>query len=104
MGVPMLDFVNCQAAQPNTNNKYLRVRSTNADKYGFALTRSPYAFKAGDQLFENYGQPNHLYFLHHGFSMENNPHDCLQWRTGSDLICLDQKHVTDDMLAARAST
>lgn len=34
-------------------------------------------FAAGAQLFENYGQPNHIYFLYHGFVLQpENRHDC----------------------------
>lgn len=36
-------------------------------------------FVAGEQVFENYGQPNHIYFLYHGFSIQNNSHDCVHW-------------------------
>lgn len=32
----------------------------------------------GGQLVENYGQPNHIYFLYHGFVLEDNRQDCLQ--------------------------
>jgi len=34
-------------------------------------------FDTGDQVFENYGQPNHIYYLYHGFTLANNTHDCL---------------------------
>ncbi len=30
----------------------------------------------GEQLFENYGQPNHIYFMYHGFVLPDNSHDC----------------------------
>lgn len=42
-----------------------------------AITHAPWAFKKGDQVFENYGQPNHIYFQYHGFSLEDNTHDCV---------------------------
>jgi hypothetical protein len=32
-----------------------------------------------EQLFENYGQPNHIYFMYHGFSLLNNSHDCVHF-------------------------
>ncbi len=47
-----------------------------------AVTYSPWAFKEGEQLFENYGQPNHQYFMYHGFTMANNTHDCVNVRIG----------------------
>ena len=31
----------------------------------------------GDQIFENYGQPNYIYFLYHGFILTDNAHDCV---------------------------
>ena len=36
-------------------------------------------FNKGEQLFENYGQPNHIYFTYHGFSLppKENSHDCV---------------------------
>jgi hypothetical protein len=40
-------------------------------------------FEKGDQLFENYGQPNHIYFQYHGFSLGpedgGNSHDCVHF-------------------------
>jgi hypothetical protein len=30
-------------------------------------------------LFENYGQPNHIYYLYHGFTLEDNTHDCVSF-------------------------
>jgi hypothetical protein len=35
-------------------------------------------YHIGEQLFENYGQPNNIYFLYHGFSLVENSHDCVQ--------------------------
>eukprot|EP01016_Furgasonia_blochmanni_P011549 TRINITY_DN1524_c0_g3_i2.p2 TRINITY_DN1524_c0_g3~~TRINITY_DN1524_c0_g3_i2.p2 ORF type:complete len:213 (+),score=38.76 TRINITY_DN1524_c0_g3_i2:714-1352(+) len=31
-----------------------------------------------EQIFENYAQPNHEYFMHHGLYLEGNPYDCLK--------------------------
>lgn len=33
-------------------------------------------YAKGEQLFENYGQPNHIYFVYHGFVLDSNTHDC----------------------------
>ncbi len=33
----------------------------------------------GEQLFENYGQANHIYFTYHGFILPQNAHDCVQY-------------------------
>lgn len=75
--VPMLDFVNCQEGPSNP----ARVHSTTTMKTTagdvVAVTRAPWAFQRGDQVFENYGQPNHIYFMYHGFVLPGNTHDCL---------------------------
>jgi len=39
------------------------------------------SFAYGDQVVENYGQPNYIYFLYHGFVLENNTHDCVLFKT-----------------------
>jgi hypothetical protein len=36
-----------------------------------------YLFRKGEALYENYGQPNHIYFLYHGFSIKVNSYDCV---------------------------
>ena len=41
------------------------------------LTWVGWAFAESEQVFENYGQPNHIYFMYHGFSLEGNSHDCV---------------------------
>jgi histone-lysine N-methyltransferase SETD3 len=74
--VPMLDFINC-AEGPNPS----KVHSTALDDSGRnAVTFSSWAFSPGDQVFENYGQPNSIYFTYHGFSLslEQNTHDCVE--------------------------
>lgn len=71
--VPMLDLVNT-AEGPDT----ARLHSTalDTDTRSFALTRADRHYSAGDQLFEAYGQPNHIYLSYHGFSYPGNSHDC----------------------------
>jgi len=73
--VPMLDFINCaELANPK------RVHSTSLDTTSrYAETKAGARFVKGEQVFENYGQPNHVYFLYHGFSIQNNSHDCVHW-------------------------
>lgn len=74
--VPMLDMINCrQGTNPH------RVHSTKRGVSGRADTLAPWTFEAGDQIFENYGQPNPTYFLYHGFTMDPNIHDCVQIST-----------------------
>ena len=56
------------------------VHKTTLDESNNAITRAAKAFKKGEQIFENYGQPNHIYFMYHGFTLgENNTHDCAYW-------------------------
>ena len=70
--VPMLDMINCRQG-PNPH----RVHSTARGRSGLtADTLAPWTFQEGDQVFENYGQPNPTYFLYHGFVMIPNIHDC----------------------------
>lgn len=72
--VPLLDLINCvEGPDPEA------IHSTVLDDSGNnAITRAAWDFGAGDQLFENYGQPNHIYFEYHGFALESNTHDCVQ--------------------------
>jgi hypothetical protein len=72
--VPMLDFINCKEneAKPDL------LHSTVMDEKGaHAVTKGGGLFPAGTQVFENYGQPNHIYFMYHGFTLDNNTHDCV---------------------------
>uniref|UniRef100_A0A7S2WNH5 Rubisco LSMT substrate-binding domain-containing protein n=1 Tax=Rhizochromulina marina TaxID=1034831 RepID=A0A7S2WNH5_9STRA len=72
--VPLLDLINCQEMAYDPS----RVHGTNLDDTGrFAVTLSPAPFQPGEQLFENYGQPNYIYFQYHGFVLEENTHDCV---------------------------
>ena len=72
--VPMLDLIN--AAEGPTKR---RVHSTVADDSGrYAVTKADRDYGAGDQLFENYGQPNHIYLTYHGFSYPGNGYDCVR--------------------------
>mgnify|MGYP006076518873 FL=1 len=81
---PMLDFVNCaqgpESPVGSGRRVAARVHSTGLDdKTGtVAITKAPWAFPSGSQIYENYGQPNYIYFLHHGFSLEDNDSDCVQ--------------------------
>lgn len=71
--VPMLDFIN-HGQGPNPR----KVHSTVLDaSKAFAITNASWAFPKGEQVFENYGQPNHVYFLYHGFIVKRNFHDCV---------------------------
>lgn len=74
--VPMLDFINCEEHKSDPK----RVHATVLDgTEQYAITKSGTSYEAGDQLFENYGQPNHIYYLYHGFTLEENTHDCVSF-------------------------
>ena len=81
---PMLDFVNCAqgplASGGSGRRIAARVHSTDLDDTtgSVAVTKAPWAFPPGAQIFENYGQPNWIYFLHHGFSLDDNDSDCVR--------------------------
>lgn len=73
--VPMLDFINC--IQGPEGSKIHSTAMDPSDQY--AITRSSWDFKANEQLFENYGQSNHIYFMYHGFALPiaENKNDCV---------------------------
>jgi hypothetical protein len=50
-------------------------------------------YAEGEQLFENYGQPNYVYFMYHGFVLDENTHDCVQF----DLHMSEEEHAALDM-------
>ena len=71
---PMLDLINCMEG-PDPS----RVHSTRLDRRSEnAITKAPWEFKKGEQLFEPYGQANHIYVMYHGFLLDQNSHDCVQ--------------------------
>jgi hypothetical protein len=70
--VPLLDMINCKEGPGRAARRiHQTVRDGNR-----ALTKAPWAFAAGEQVFENYGQPNPSYMLYHGYAMHPNVHDC----------------------------
>lgn len=74
--VPMLDFINCAEDSHNPS----RVHGTKLDaQEAHAITLAPKTLPAETQLFENYGQANHVYYLYHGFVLSQNSHDCLSF-------------------------
>lgn len=74
--VPLLDMINC-AEGPDPS----RVHSTSYDEETqTAVTAAKWQFEKGQEVFENYGQPNHIYFLYHGFILEKNSRDCAHLR------------------------
>ncbi|TMW65373.1 hypothetical protein Poli38472_008015 [Pythium oligandrum] len=74
--VPLLDMVNC--AELGLKHK---PHHTNLDPSGAnAITEASWEFKAGEQVVENYGQPNYIYLLYHGFVLSENSYDCAHFR------------------------
>lgn len=74
--VPLLDMVNCRELAPNKQHKAHRT-----DRNGeFADTRASWVFQAGDEVVENYGQPNYIYLMYHGFVLDENSYDCAHLR------------------------
>lgn len=69
---PLLDMVNCKAGGSRPHKTFVNVTR------GTAVTHVASSYKAGEQVFEDYGQPNHIYFLYHGFSLDGNEHDCFR--------------------------
>jgi histone-lysine N-methyltransferase SETD3 len=70
--VPLLDLINCKDGPPGST-----VHKTDVDDAGVnAVTKAPWDFGAGEQVYENYGQPNHVYFMYHGFVLPENNYDC----------------------------
>lgn len=70
--VPLLDFVNCEASKDIHS-----VHESSSDTTGkYIETKARKNVLVGEQVFEDYGQPNHIYFLYHGFILDNNLHDC----------------------------
>ena len=74
--VPMLDMINCRQGPEGFER---RVHQTVREGTR-AVTKAPWDFQVGDQIFENYGQPNPTYMLYHGFVIHPNVHDCVHLR------------------------
>lgn len=81
--VPMLDLVNCRAGMNAT-----RVHATTENDNGEAITRSDRNYESGAPLFEDYGQPNHIYYLYHGFTLAPNHHDCVAVKMERAELCV----------------
>merc|ERR1712146_711638 len=71
--VPLLDMVNHIEGPEGS-----RLHET-VDEDGYATTRAAWRFDRGEQLFEDYGQPNSIYFRFHGFVVQKNSHDCVDF-------------------------
>lgn len=52
-----------------------------------AVTKANKSYKKGEQVFENYAQPNYIYWTYHGFTLYENSSDCalMQMSIQSDI-------------------
>eukprot|EP00633_Aureoumbra_lagunensis_P004459 CAMPEP_0197320818 /NCGR_PEP_ID=MMETSP0891-20130614/61797_1 /TAXON_ID=44058 ORGANISM="Aureoumbra lagunensis, Strain CCMP1510" /NCGR_SAMPLE_ID=MMETSP0891 /ASSEMBLY_ACC=CAM_ASM_000534 /LENGTH=784 /DNA_ID=CAMNT_0042812375 /DNA_START=596 /DNA_END=2950 /DNA_ORIENTATION=- len=75
--VPMLDLVNAAATDEMPANAPVH-RTTLDEQATNAITYAATSFASGEQLLEDYGQPNHVLFLYHGFILPVNKHDCVR--------------------------
>ena len=70
---PLLDLVNAD----NIGRAHeTRLEDSGGTKRDVAVTRASRHVKRGEQVFENYAQPNYLLFTYHGFLLEENQNDC----------------------------
>jgi len=90
--VPMLDMVNCGEGPDTTRVHRSDHKQTDEDPMGQCETRASWSFKKGDQVLENYGQPNNIYFKYHGFIIEGNSHDCVNIDVHGHVHCVGGKH------------
>eukprot|EP00953_Heterococcus_sp_UTEX-ZZ885_P006098 3760-Heterococcus_DN1.PRE.1 len=77
--VPLLDTINCAQGPEGSRVHATKVITPDAAEptKQVSVTTAAWAFQAGEQVFEDYGQPNHVYFLYHGFMIPGNKHDCV---------------------------
>lgn len=70
--VPLLDMVNCHELGSDHKPHHTTLDSTGRH----AVTKASWDFVAGQEVVENYAQPNYIYLLYHGFVLSDNSHDC----------------------------
>jgi uncharacterized membrane protein YgcG len=77
--VPLLDTINCAQGPEGSRVHATKVITPDAAEPSkqVSVTTAAWTFQAGEQVFEDYGQPNHVYFLYHGFMIPGNKHDCV---------------------------
>lgn len=74
--VPLLDMVNC--LDLGSSHAAHRTDLDASTSIEVAITKASWEFAQGEQVVENYAQPNYIYLLFHGFVLETgrNKHDC----------------------------
>jgi len=70
---PLLDLVNADSQGAAHETKLEDSEDVNQK---LAVTRASRHVGKGEQVFENYAQPNYLLFAYHGFLLEDNANDC----------------------------
>eukprot|EP00578_Thalassiosira_sp_NH16_P002999 CAMPEP_0181140008 /NCGR_PEP_ID=MMETSP1071-20121207/35083_1 /TAXON_ID=35127 /ORGANISM="Thalassiosira sp., Strain NH16" /LENGTH=1022 /DNA_ID=CAMNT_0023226947 /DNA_START=76 /DNA_END=3144 /DNA_ORIENTATION=+ len=70
---PLLDLVN---ADVSGRAHKTGIEDSDDMTWKAAVTRASRHVQKGEQVFENYAQPNYLLFTYHGFILDNNPNDC----------------------------
>ncbi|KAK1944514.1 Histone-lysine N-methyltransferase setd3 [Phytophthora citrophthora] len=70
--VPLLDMVNCRELSSDHKPHHTKLDSSGRH----AVTKASWNFEAGQEIVENYAQPNYIYLLYHGFVLVSNSHDC----------------------------
>jgi len=69
--VPMLDMINCKHHEDPS-----KIHLTRYGPKKSADTVALWNFKRGEQIWENYGQNNLMYYQFHGFTIQDNVYDC----------------------------
>ncbi|TYZ63782.1 hypothetical protein PybrP1_001842 [[Pythium] brassicae (nom. inval.)] len=107
--VPLLDMVNClDLGAGHAAHRTDLVTSDSEEGAATAVTRASWHFAAGEQVVENYAQPNYIYLQYHGFVLRANKHDCAHVALATaDRVAIDalphpRKRALMEMLEALA--
>eukprot|EP00750_Incisomonas_marina_P004003 INCI13432.4.p1 GENE.INCI13432.4~~INCI13432.4.p1 ORF type:complete len:841 (-),score=130.41 INCI13432.4:2707-5055(-) len=79
--VPLLDLINCRPRRQPSAESY-ETEMDAAGKNAVAVASEPFA--AGEDFFEDYRQPNYVYFLYHGFVLSDHGADGSSGRVATD--------------------
>jgi len=97
--VPLLDLVNCMQLY-NGKSSINAPHQTIVDpgNHHVVMTKATSYFQSGEQVYENYAQPNYIYLMYHGFMIPNNSHDCALWVEDEWILQIDQKEEEEDVV------
>ena len=100
----MLDLINCGEGI----NEYGEVTRAHQTDFvdNLAVTRANKSYKKGEQVFENYAQPNYIYWAYHGFALDENSHDCaiIQMTINTEItatMSAEERKVYDSIVESR---